>query len=159
MTSSPPNGNSPQSYEKVHPLDAELARGHGGILPSEENSSKDFNKSTSPEDFLKQHGSPEVVIRGEFSSSDEERVRFEQQAAEAKLQRQIKLIDFIVKDIAVYAVGIILVFIVSGLSINVLGHSSSSLADKEWAQRNLAVIGSIVAGYVFGRSSKTLQQK
>jgi hypothetical protein len=59
--------------------------------------------------------------------------------------------NFILKDILVYATGLLLIVTLAVGSVFVLSMSSSSVQDREWARVVLSAIGGALAGYALAR--------
>lgn len=62
--------------------------------------------------------------------------------------------NFILKDVLVYATGLLLIIALAVGSGFVLSISSSSVQDREWARAMLSAIGGVLAGYALGRVSR-----
>lgn len=109
-------------------------------------------------EFLKRNGIEEfgtaVVFQGEVISAATEKSRLAEIEADGNARRRLDLLNFIVKDALVHAVGILLILGLATGSGAVLANNDASLQAKEWARTMLSAIGGSVAGYVFGKGSK-----
>ncbi len=106
-------------------------------------------------EFLKKNGIEEfgTVFQGEVISSATERSRLSEIEADGNARRRLNLLNFIVKDALVHAVGILLILGLAAGSGLMLLEGKSSQQEKEWARAMLSAIGGSVAGYVFGKGS------
>jgi hypothetical protein len=118
-------------------------------------SQNNLPEKISPNGFLEQYGVKELgtVFQGEVISAATEKSRLAEIAADGNARRQLALLNFVVKDALVHAVGI---FLVLGLAAGgglILSDNHASDEAKEWARTMLSAIGGSVAGYVFGKGS------
>jgi hypothetical protein len=62
--------------------------------------------------------------------------------------------NFILKDVLVYATGLLLIVALAVGSVFILSISGSSVQDREWARVMLSAIGGALAGYALGQGEQ-----
>lgn len=118
-----------------------------------------FPEKTRTSDYLKSKGIESlgdvdsIVFKGELISEAEEKALIEERKEDGKARRRMELLNFILKDALVHAVGILLIAALAMGSGFILSQEDSSTQDREWARAILSAISGAVAGYVFGKSS------
>lgn len=109
-----------------------------------------------PDEYLKDNG---VDVFGEITQTKTIKPKETPQDADArrriefiqqKAQLRLDFLNFIFKE----GLGVLLIITMAAGSWIILSNSNSSTKDREWARTTLSAVSGIVAGYVFGKSSK-----
>jgi len=121
-----------------------------------------------PDDFFRERGiePSSVKFNLEYETPEEMQFRLKREDAEltARLEKEktdnshkqkVEFSRFIVKELSVYAIGILLIVAMSITSTRALMDKDSSQDAKVWAKSTLTAIATAVGGYLFGKSSST----